>query len=120
MLVNRKCNDLLVEKLGDYAHLYLDLTEIVTTDEDGTSRTEYEGYLTVMETTLDQLALEDYRDALIAFAPAKSTMGAALAYLDRTDYTVIKCTELGLDMDSEYPEIKALREVAREIVRLES
>jgi|SRR5690554_2736058 hypothetical protein len=120
MLVNRKCNNLQVEKMGDYVHLYLDLTEIVTTDEDGASRTEYEGYLTVMETTLDQLALEDYKDAIIAFAPAKSTKEAALLYLDRTDYTVIKCTELGLSMLEEYPEVHALRATAREIVRLES
>ena len=81
MPVNRKTNNSLVEKFGDYAHLYLYLNEVEVTDDEG-SHTEYEGPLTVMETTLDVVALEDYLEALIVFAPAKSTKEAALAYLE--------------------------------------
>ena len=120
MPINRKSNNKLVEKFGDYAHLYQYLNEIEVHDEEGGSSVEYEGPLTVMETTLDLLVLEDYREALIAFAPSSSTKEAALGYLERTDYTVIKCTELGLSMLEEYPEIHALRTIAREIARLES
>lgn len=119
-MINRKTNNLLVEKFGDYAHLYPYVNEIQTRDDEGDVITEYEGPLTVMETTLDQTTLEDCREALVAFAPARSTMEAALLYLDRTDYMVIKCMELGLDIAEEYPEPHALREVARVIVRLES
>ncbi len=119
MPINRKSNNKLVEKFGDYAHLYLYLNEVEVTDDEG-SHTEYEGPLTVMETTLDIVALEDYLEALIVFAPAKSTKEAALAYLDKTDYMVIKCTELGMNIEEEYGQAHALRTAAREIVRLES
>lgn len=119
MPINRKSNNKLVEKFGDYAHLYANLTEIEVEDEEGVV-VQYEGDLAVMATTLDILTLEDYREALITFAPAYSTLDAALSYLERTDYMVIKCVELGLSIKDEYPEPHALREVARSIVRLES
>lgn len=35
------------------------------------------------------------------------------AYLSSTDYAVIKCQELGLDMNSEYPELMQKRAEAR-------
>lgn len=114
-MINRKTNSLLVEKYGDYAHLYLYLEEVQLEDT-----TEWEGPLVVMKTTLDTLQLEGYREALIKFAPAVSTKEGALNYLAKTDYTVVKCIELGLDIKKEYIDVYNTREVAREIIRLES
>ncbi len=37
-------------------------------------------------------------------------------YLRDTDYAVIKCTELGLDLETEYPGLKAKRQAARDKV----
>ena len=37
-------------------------------------------------------------------------------YLNETDYAVIKCMELGLDLDTEYPGLKAKRQEARDAI----
>lgn len=39
------------------------------------------------------------------------------AYLDETDYKVIKCLELGLDIDKEYPGVRTSRQNARVRIR---
>lgn len=39
------------------------------------------------------------------------------AYLDETDYKVIKCMELGLDLDAEYPGVRTSRQNARVRIR---
>lgn len=38
-------------------------------------------------------------------------------YLDETDYKVIKCLELGLDIDKEYPGVRTSRQNARVRIR---
>lgn len=114
MQINRKTNDLLVEQFGEYVHLYAYIEEVET--EDGV---EWQGPLVVMRTCLDLEQLGECREALIGFAPARSTAEGALGFLDRTDYMVTKCVELGLNVAEKYPEAMALRKVAREIVRLE-
>lgn len=40
------------------------------------------------------------------------------AYLARTDWCEVKCSEQGIDIRSKYPEQSALREQAREIINL--
>ena len=37
-------------------------------------------------------------------------------YLNDTDYAVIKCIELGIDLDTEYPGLKAKRQEARDAI----
>ena len=37
-------------------------------------------------------------------------------YLNETDYAIIKCMELGLDLETEYPGLKAKRQAARDTV----
>lgn len=39
------------------------------------------------------------------------------SYLDETDYKVIKCMELGLDLDAEYPGVRTSRQNARIRIR---
>lgn len=41
----------------------------------------------------------------------------AQAFLNSTDYCIVKCFETGLDIEVEYPELKEKREQAREIIR---
>lgn len=40
----------------------------------------------------------------------------AKRYLDETDYAVIKCAESGLDLETEYPGLKAERQSKRDII----
>ena len=61
MPINRKSNGLLVEKFGDYAHLYANLTEIEVEDEEGVV-VQYEGDLAVMATTLDKIGRASCRE----------------------------------------------------------
>jgi hypothetical protein len=52
-----------------------------------------------------------------AVGRAKSEAEIAQAYLDSTDYMVVKCAELGLSMEAEYPDEFARREDSRRIIR---
>ena len=119
MLTNTKQNDLLVEKFGDYAHLYAWLEPVERTDEEGTVTTEYQGPLTVMQTTLTLDELAEYREDLIKFAPAASTSEAAQRYMDDNDYIHSKCAEEHLDVFAEYPDVIVLKKRAREIKHIE-
>lgn len=40
----------------------------------------------------------------------------AKQYLDETDYRVIKCLETGLDLETEYPGLKAERQAKRDLI----
>ena len=40
----------------------------------------------------------------------------AKQYLDETDYAVIKCLERGLDLETEYPGLKAERQAKRDLI----
>ncbi len=44
----------------------------------------------------------------------EAELDAQHAYLDDTDYMVIKCLERGLDIDTEYPGVREKRQKARE------
>lgn len=46
----------------------------------------------------------------------ESTILEAKRYLDKTDYAVIKCAEQGLDLETEYPGLKATRQGKRDII----
>lgn len=46
----------------------------------------------------------------------ESTIAEAKAYLSETDYAVIKCGELGLDLETEYPGLKAERQAKRDLI----
>ena len=52
-----------------------------------------------------------------ALAKLKADAEIAQAYLDSTDYMVIKCAELGLSMEDEYPDEYVKREDSRRIIR---
>lgn len=52
-----------------------------------------------------------------ALAKLKADVEIAQAYLDSTDYMVIKCAELGLSMEDEYPDEYVKREDSRRIIR---
>ena len=52
-----------------------------------------------------------------AVGRAKSEAEIAQAYLYSTDYMVVKCAELGLSMEAEYPDEFARREDSRRIIR---
>jgi hypothetical protein len=52
-----------------------------------------------------------------ALAKLKADAEIAQAYLDSTDYMVIKCAELGLSMEDEYPDEYIKREDSRRIIR---
>ena len=52
-----------------------------------------------------------------AVGRAKSEAEIAQAYLYSTDYMVVKCAELGLSMEAEYPDAFARREDSRRIIR---
>ena len=52
-----------------------------------------------------------------AVGRAKSDAEIAQAYLYSTDYMVVKCAELGLSMEAEYPDAFARREDSRRIIR---
>ncbi len=59
-------------------------------------------------------------DAILAreaLAKLKADAEIAQAYLDSTDYMVIKCAELGLSMEDEYPDEYVKREDSRRIIR---
>lgn len=46
----------------------------------------------------------------------EATILEAKRYLDKTDYRVIKCAEQGLDLETEYPGLKAERQGKRDII----
>lgn len=52
-----------------------------------------------------------------ALAKLKADAEIAQAYLDSTDYMVVKCAELGLSMEDEYPDEYVKREDSRRIIR---
>ena len=52
-----------------------------------------------------------------ALAKLKADAEIAQAYLNSTDYMVVKCTELGLSMEDEYPDEYIKREDSRRIIR---
>lgn len=52
----------------------------------------------------------------IAIEANKKEIEDAKDYLNRTDYAVIKCLEKGLDLDTEYPGLRDLRQQARDKV----
>ena len=52
-----------------------------------------------------------------ALAKLKADAEIAQAYLDSTDYMVVKCAELGLLMEDEYPDEYVKREDSRRIIR---
>lgn len=52
----------------------------------------------------------------LALQAKEKEIAEAKAYLNDTDYAVIKCMELGIDLDAEYPGLKSLRQQARDKV----
>ena len=46
----------------------------------------------------------------------EASIAEAKAYLAETDYAVIKCGELGLDLETEYPGLKAERQAKRDLI----
>ena len=63
---------------------------------------------------------DELLDAILAreaLAKLKADAEIAQAYLDSTDYMVIKCAELGLSMEDEYPDEYVKREDSRRIIR---
>jgi hypothetical protein len=101
-----------------------------TVESEGGPRTEYQcdTVLTApMSFASEEAALAfftEHHDELMeailareAVGRAKSEAEIAQAYLDSTDYMVVKCAELGLSMEAEYPDEFARREDSRRIIR---
>lgn len=49
-------------------------------------------------------------------SPEPNPVEEAKAYLSSTDYMVIKCAELGVDMETEYPGVIAERQSCRNVI----
>lgn len=101
-----------------------------TIESEGVQRTEYQcdTVLTApMSFASEESATEfftEHHDELVeailareALAKLKADAEIAQAYLDSTDYMVIKCAELGLSMEDEYPDEYVKREDSRRIIR---
>jgi len=101
-----------------------------TIESEGVQRTEYQcdTVLTApMSFASKESATEfftEHHDELVeailareALAKLKADAEIAQAYLDSTDYMVIKCAELGLSMEDEYPDEYVKREDSRRIIR---
>ena len=52
----------------------------------------------------------------LAIQAKQEEIAEAKQYLNETDYAVIKCMENGLDLETEYPGLKAKRQAARDTV----
>jgi len=111
------------------AYLHDHHTPISIDAEDG-QRTEYRCETVVTEPmsfASEQEALEFFTEhhgelfslltAREAMVKAKADAEVAQAYLQNTDYMVVKCAELGLSMLEEYPAEYAKREEARRVIR---
>ncbi|MDX9780858.1 MAG: hypothetical protein RBT66_07460 [bacterium] len=101
-----------------------------TIESEGVQRTEYQcdTVLTApMSFASEESATEFFTehhtelvDAILAreaVGRAKSEAEIAQAYLDSTDYMVVKCAELGLSMLDRYPDEFERREDSRRIIR---
>ena len=101
-----------------------------TIESEGVQRTEYQcdTVLTApMSFASEESATEfftEHHNELVevilareALAKLKADAEIAQAYLDSTDYMVIKCAELGLSMEDEYPDEYVKREDSRRIIR---
>ena len=101
-----------------------------TVDSEEGQRTEYrcDTVLTApMSFASEESALAfftEHHDELVEAIMAREALGRAKAdaeiaqaYLNSTDYMVVKCTELGLSMEDEYPDEYVKREDSRRIIR---
>ena len=101
-----------------------------TIESEGVQRTEYQcdTVLTAPMSFASEAAATEFftehHDELVdailareALAKLKADAEIAQAYLDSTDYMVIKCAELGLSMEDEYPDEYVKREDSRRIIR---
>lgn len=111
------------------AYLHANHVPFTVESEEG-QRTEYQcdTVLTApMSFASEESATEfftEHHDELVeaikareALAKLKADAEIAQAYLDSTDYMVIKCAELGLSMEDEYPDEYVKREDSRRIIR---
>jgi len=133
-MVNVMTHDKKVEVLevvaGSYrAYLHDHHRPVFIDDEDG-KRTEYCCDTVITEPmgfASEQEALEFFTEhhgelfslltAREAMVKAKVDAEVAQAYLDNTDYMVVKCAERGLSMLEEYPVEYAKRDKARLVIR---
>lgn len=67
-------------------------------------REDYYEAVATPEPTAEELEMEALRQEL----------DERERYLSETDYKIIKCVEQGLDLEAEYPGLKALRQSARD------
>ena len=102
----------------------------VFVDTDSERRTEYRCDTVVTEPMSFSSEMEahdffsEHHDELFllliareAIVKAKMDAEVAQAYLDNTDYMVVKCAERGLSMLEEYPAEYAKREDSRRVIR---
>jgi len=111
------------------AYLHANHVPVAVDSEEG-QRTEYQCDTVItapMSFASEESALafftehhDELLDAILAreaLAKLKADAEIAQAYLDSTDYMVIKCAELGLSMEDEYPDEYVKREDSRRIIR---
>jgi len=115
---------------GEYRAI-LQANPVVVTREgmDGKTVTEHEvdiyktGIIYVASEAKAQAYLEANFDAVVAELASEETKQEAATAgeraqenLDATDYKIVKCAELGLDVETTYPGLKAQRAAWRELV----
>ena len=117
---NRKTDNSKFEIHGNYLHMYGTLEEI---ENDG--QIEYEGELYVLKTDLTEEVIKQNYETMLLFLQKVHEQGRTCAhtkdlartYLECTDYLARKCIENNLVFSEAYPEVKALSDKARDVVR---
>ena len=118
MITQKTDNDKIV-LIGNLLRMYENFEQVEMDDH-----TEFRCDMYEMHTELTLEEVDNNFDVLIAQAKEteyrkklKTDAYVAQAYLDSTDYMVIKCAEVGLSMLEEYPMQYNKREEARQTIR---
>jgi hypothetical protein len=111
-----------IKRMGNRVKLRKNITEIQIETEQGTE-TQYEydeAEVSLIPRANEEQYINDNFDALFALGEKQmmqSEVDKAQRYLDSTDWIFAKCYELGLDPQTQYPDVITKRGEARETIR---